>query len=180
MPLPPLSDDGLLPPGDHPLTILELRGSYLVTGEGVAVPGWDSAWRAQLVDNLELFVRQLWQAGVERIFVNGSFVTSKGKPGDVDAYFECTFAGYPYMLVSLLALEPALPWDLTRRPIDPESGDAKPVMWHLYRVEVFPHFTDYPTGTGVFDEHGQELDMPGTFRRDKASFKPKGLIQLVR
>src|SRR5688572_2853906 len=89
MGLPQLTADGLLPPGDHQLTIAELRQSYLVTGEGLNLPGWDNAWRAQLVDNLEPFVRQLWQVGVERIFVNGSFVTSKPQPEDIDAYFEC-------------------------------------------------------------------------------------------
>jgi len=71
MVLPNFTAEGLLPPGDHELTIGELRASYLVTGEGVDAPEWDSDRRAQLVDNVELFVRQLWQVGVNRIFVNG-------------------------------------------------------------------------------------------------------------
>ena len=77
MDLPRLTTEGLLPTGDYPLTVSELRESYLVTGEGSVSPSWDRAWRAQLVDNLELFVRQLWQVGVDRIFVDGSFVTSR-------------------------------------------------------------------------------------------------------
>ena len=148
MGLPSFTTDGLLPSGDHVLTIAELRQSYLVTGEGLDVPGWESVWRAQLVDNLELFVRQLWQVGVERIFVNGSFVTRNPKPGDLDAYFECESTRFGHVLVGLLQSDPPLPWDLTRRPIDPDSGDPKPLMWHQYRVELFPHFPDDPVPTG--------------------------------
>src|SRR4051794_40267750 len=170
MPLPPLTVAGLLPPGDHLLTIAELRQS----GEGVDVPGWDSIWRAQLVDNVELFVRQLWQVGVERIFVNGSFATSRPIPGDLDAYFECELDQFPRILVRLFQLEPTLPWDLTHRPIDVASSLGKPVMWHRYRVELFPSFIDYPTPTGIFDEHGNELELAELFRRDKLSFRPKG------
>lgn len=179
MPLPRLTLDGLLPPGDHPLTIDELRQSYLVTGEGLNVPGWDSTWRAELVDNLEMFVRQLWLVGVGRIFVNGSFVTAKPDPGDVDAYFECTLATYAMTLVRLMQTEPTLPWDIAHRPIDPVSLRGKPVMWHRYRVEMFPHFTDYPNRTGIFDEDGRELELAEMFRRDKGSFRLKGVIQIV-
>jgi hypothetical protein len=180
MALPQFTPDGLLPAGDHLLTIGELRRSYLVTGEGIDVPGWDSALRAQLVDHLELFVRQLWQVGVERIFVNGSFVTSKPQPGDIDAYFECTLTDYPLTLIRLMLLEPSLPWDLAHRPIDPGSQEPKPVMWHRYRVEVFPHFTDYPNLTGIFDEDGNEFELADLFRRDKNSLRLKGVIQIVR
>jgi hypothetical protein len=171
---------GLLPAGDHVQTITELRQSYLVTGEGIGLPGWDQSWRAKLVDNLELFVRQLWQVGVERIFVNGSFVTAKPDPGDVDAYYECEATQYPRILVGLLQAAPRLPWDLLRRRIDPTSGVLKPQMWHEYRVEIFPHFTDHPQPTGVRDERGSNLYFPTLFRRDKETGRPKGVIQIIR
>jgi hypothetical protein len=115
MPLPSFTTFGLLPPGDHPLTITELRQSFLVSGQGADVPTWGNSWRGQLVDNLELFVRQLWQVGVERIFVNGSFVTGKPDPGDIDAYVECTLTDYPLILARLMLLEPLLPWELAHR-----------------------------------------------------------------
>jgi hypothetical protein len=132
------------------------------------------------VDNLELFVRQLWQVGAERIFVNGSFVTAKPSPGDIDAYFECEVNQYPHIIVGLLQQEPTLPWDLTRRPIDRRSGQPKPVMWHVYRVEIFPHFTDHPQPTGVHDDAGNNLYFPTLFRRDKETGRPKGVIQIIR
>jgi len=180
MGLLPFTANGLLPIGDHVLTFAELRESYLVTGEGLKSPTWDSTWRAQLVDNLEMFVRQLWAVGAERIFVNGSFVTNKPDPGDIDAYFECETTSYPRMLVGLLQSEPSLPWDLTRRRIDRATNEMKPIMWHEYRVEIFPHFTDHPVPTGVHDERGDNLYFPQLFRLDKATRRPKGVIQIIR
>jgi hypothetical protein len=137
-------------------------------------------WRAQLVDNLEPYVRQLWQAGVERIFVNGSFVTSKGRPEDIDAYFECETTQYARILVGLLQSEPLLPWDLVRRRIDRATNQPKPIMWHEHRVEIFSHFTDHPVPTGVRDDRGDNLYFPALFRRDKFTGRPKGVIQILR
>ena len=48
-----------LPPGDYPLTIEELRDSFLVGGPQGAGRGWDAAWRLKLVNNLEILARQL-------------------------------------------------------------------------------------------------------------------------
>src|SRR5205823_1681034 len=149
MVLPPFTSDGLLPPGDYPLTIDELRASYLISGEGVGVPEWDVPWRARLANNLGLFTGQLWQVDVERIFVDGSFVTDKPRPGDIDVYFECELARLPWMIIGLTQQEPRLPWDWVQRSIDPESRIPKPRMWHEYRIEVFPHLVDQPQPTGI-------------------------------
>jgi hypothetical protein len=180
MNLPRFTVDGLLPDGDYPLSLAELRESYLVTGDGVGEPTWDAAWRAQLVDNLELFIRQLWQVGVERIFVNGSFVIGRPHPNDIDAYFECETTRFANIIVGLSQLEPPLPWDWTHRPIDPATGIPKPRMWHRYRVELFPHFVDQPIVTGIRDEYGNELLFPALFRRDRDTSLPKGIIQIIR
>ncbi len=87
--LPLFTAGGVLPPGDHRLTLEELRSSHLVTGSTHAAPTWDSAWRGHLVDNLRLLVEPLWQVGIDRIFVDGSFVEDKDHPNDIDGYFEC-------------------------------------------------------------------------------------------
>jgi len=50
---------------------------------------WDTQWRRQLVENLGVLVRQLWQVGVTNVFVDGSFVENKDRPNDIDGYFEC-------------------------------------------------------------------------------------------
>jgi hypothetical protein len=68
VPLPPFTEEGLLPAGDYPLTLDELRASFLVTGVGVASTTWDAPWRARLVDGLAVLVGQLWQVGIDQNF----------------------------------------------------------------------------------------------------------------
>lgn len=86
--VPPFTSAGVLPVGDDRLTMDEPRASRLVTGEGVDSPTWDAGWRGILVDNLKVVVGQLWTVGIDRIFVDGSFVEDKDHPNDVDGYFE--------------------------------------------------------------------------------------------
>lgn len=180
MALPELTSDGLLPPGDHDLTIEQLRRSYLVTGVGLDVAGWDVVWREHLVDNLEVFVRQLWDVGVDRVFVAGSFVTWRPRPGDIDGYFECEATRLAWIIVELSQLQPHLPWDWMHRPVDPSTGIPKPLMWHRYRVELFPHFTDYPAPTGIVDRYGNALFFPAAFRTDRDTLQPKGVVRIIR
>jgi Family of unknown function (DUF6932) len=61
MSLPAFTGEGLLPAFDFSVTVDELRASYLVTGDGIDSPTWDGAWRASLVNNLEVLIKQLWQ-----------------------------------------------------------------------------------------------------------------------
>lgn len=86
--LPPFDARGVLPPGDYSLTISQLRASVLVVGGPGCAPNWNSERRAWLVDQLELLVRPLWQVGIERIWIDGSFVENAASPGDIDGYFE--------------------------------------------------------------------------------------------
>ena len=89
--LPPFTDDGLLPPRDYVLSLEDLAESLLVAGPAPTEKNWqwDTQWRKQLVENLGVLVRQLWQVGVSRVFVDGSFVEDKDHPNDIDGYFEC-------------------------------------------------------------------------------------------
>ncbi len=89
MALPPFTPDGLLPPGDYPMSFAELRDSYLVTGKGVRSSTWDAAWRRHLIDNLEKLVSELWQVGIDNVFADGSFAEEKDHPNDIDRYFVC-------------------------------------------------------------------------------------------
>jgi hypothetical protein len=81
--------DGMLPPGDYPMTFQQLRSSLLIRGPTLPIEGWDTPWRSQLIDGLEVMVRQLWQIGVTDVFVDGSFVEDKVHPNDIDGYFVC-------------------------------------------------------------------------------------------
>ena len=73
--LPEFNSDGLLPPGDYPLSPEELARSFLVAGpsDHDRYPEWDDDWRGKLVFNLSILVEQLWQVGITEIFVDGSF-----------------------------------------------------------------------------------------------------------
>ena len=86
--LPEFTPAGLLPPGDYPLTLQQLRTSVLVDGPGGA-RRWDTEWRLQLVENLAILASQLWQVGVRDIYIDGSFVEDKAHPNDIDGYFTC-------------------------------------------------------------------------------------------
>jgi len=73
MSLPSFNEEGLLPIGNYPLTFPQLLESHLVTGTGHSET-WDRTWRGTLVNNLEIMVLQLWDVGIDRVFIDGSFV----------------------------------------------------------------------------------------------------------
>jgi hypothetical protein len=180
--LPPFTNEGVLPVGDYPLTLSELRTSHLVTGSGLVSPHWDVAWRAELVDGPEVLVGQLWQVGIDRIFVDGSFVEDKDHPNDIDGYFECDLR----YLVSrrlendLNALDPykVWTWKPSSRLPDANSAKRQLPMWHRYRVEMYPHVPGLMTG--IRDQHGNDLEFPAAFRISRQAFTPKGVVQIVR
>jgi len=179
-PLPPFDANGLLPQGEYVLTLDGLRASYLVTGDGVTSPSWDSAWRARLVASLEVLVKQLWQVGIDQIFVDGSFVEDKDHPNDIDGYFECDAR---YLLSGRLqsdlnALDPHKVWTWSpssRRP-DPNSLKRQLPIWHQYRVELYPHLPGVPCG--IRDRYGNDLEFPSAFRLSRRNDLPKGVVRI--
>ena len=128
--LPPFTTDGLLPPGDYPLTLDDLRSSSLVTGEGVVSATWDAVWRATLVENLGVLARQLWTIGITEIYINGSFVEDKDHPNDIDGYFEVSLMELAsgHLAASLNALDPYTiwTWSPSSRVIDPGRTHLNP------------------------------------------------------
>lgn len=75
--LPPFDDYGNLPPGIHRSSVAELCARF---GNG-------SEERKAEIAELELFIDAAREAGVRRLLVNGSFVTGKLSPNDVDVVF---------------------------------------------------------------------------------------------
>ena len=67
---------GALPNGDHRATLEEIEGRFGFTPR-----------RHWLLKGLRAAVKALWAAGVEDIFIDGSFCTEKLDPGDVDGYW---------------------------------------------------------------------------------------------
>lgn len=77
--IPPLNDDGFLPPGRWGATLDEVRDRF-ATGP--------TPRRAEVWAEFEQALALLRSAvRVSRVWLGGSFLTSKAEPGDVDAVF---------------------------------------------------------------------------------------------
>jgi|SRR5581483_6499614 len=180
--LPPFDQDGLLPVGDYPVTLDELRASHLVTGQGAVSQPWDAAWRARLVDGLAVLVRQLWMVGIDQIYVDGSFVEDKAHPNDIDGYFECDlrYLATGQLERDLNSLDPHKIWTWlpSSRMPEPNSAKRQLPMWHRYRVELYPHYPGLPSG--IRDQYGNMLPFPAAFRLTRGSYKPKGIVKILK
>ncbi len=72
--IPAFNDKGYLPPGLHQATVKEIHARF----------GRDSGLRRVQMESLRWLVELARRAGARRIVVNGSFVTDKLEPNDVD------------------------------------------------------------------------------------------------
>lgn len=154
--------------------------SHLVVGSGreERTPNWDIEWRRRLVINLGILVRQLWEVGIDRIFVDGSFVDDKEHPNDIDGYFECDLERLTSgdLARELNRQDPhqVWTWDPASRRASRGHRKRQLPMWHVYRVELYPH---YGQPSGIRDEFGQELQFPAAFRRSRDG-RPRGIIRV--
>jgi hypothetical protein len=74
MPIPPFLENGLLPEGLHMSDLAEVEERF----------GRSSARRRELFERLILFMDLARHCGAIKILIDGSFVTAKPEPGDVD------------------------------------------------------------------------------------------------
>jgi hypothetical protein len=72
--IPHFNEDGYLPPGIHRAALEEIAARF----------GQESEIRQVQMESLRWLVDLARRAGVQRIVVNGSFVTDKLEPNDVD------------------------------------------------------------------------------------------------
>jgi hypothetical protein len=77
LPIPPFDERGYLPSGIYETDSVEFNRRF----------GFNS-YRQQLLTGLETALISLKQAGCERVYIGGSFVTDKAEPGDIDGCFE--------------------------------------------------------------------------------------------
>jgi hypothetical protein len=113
--IPDCNDDGYLPPGIHPAALDEIAFRF----------GQESELRQVQMESLRCLVDLARRAGVKRIVVNGSFVTGKLEPNDVDC---------------VLLIGPDFP-----RDPDAESellAGLPFINLELVDVEGFRHFTE--------------------------------------
>jgi hypothetical protein len=97
--IPPLNEHGYLPPGVHQATLDEVIARF---GDG-------SEERRAEAESLRWLVPLCEQAGITRILINGSFVTDRLEPMDVDVVL---LEGPNYRTLSPAAdkLHPGLPY----------------------------------------------------------------------
>ena len=139
--MPQFDADGLLPPGVH-------WGNWDELTDRLG----NNPWRQHLMTGLRSALDNLKSAGCRTVYINGSFVTSKGLPNDYDACWE--EAG-----VDPEALDPVL---LT---FDPGRATQKA----KYLGELFPASIIADTGGLSFLEF---------FQTDKDTGRTKGIIAI--
>ena len=89
-----------MPSGVHDATLEELRDKL----------GWGQR-RKNLLDGLEIALRLMGNCGIKRVYLDGSFVTDKNRPGDIDGCYDippCT---------NLSAMYPIWPWTFPNRAV---------------------------------------------------------------
>ena len=67
---------GALPPGNHQATLEQIRKRLGFTPR-----------RRWLLKGLRAAIEAFWAAGIEEIYIDGSFCTEKPDPGDIDGYW---------------------------------------------------------------------------------------------
>jgi hypothetical protein len=83
--IPPFDDRGFLPPGIHTATLAEIEDRF----------GREPELRRVQMESLRRMMELAVRAGVERIVLNGSFVTDIMEPNDVDCVLLLA-ADYPH------------------------------------------------------------------------------------
>jgi hypothetical protein len=132
---------GELPPGMHTATLAEVEAVLVTTPR-----------RRQLFEGLQRAVQNLRAAGVRRVFIDGSFVTTKADPNDVDGCWKWTEA------VNLDLLDPVLL----------DFAQARQAMREKYGVDFF---------LATWIEAGSGLTFLDFFQRNRSD-DPKGIVQL--
>ena len=171
---------GVLPAGDYPMTLGGLRRSILIEGP----PGrtmWDGPWREWLLDQFATLVGQLWGVGVGEIYLAGSFVSDRDRPGDIDGYFVCERAAYKTRTLhrALNELGPFRHWTWRNEHRSPApDGRLKLPFWHHHRVELYPYYGQ--PRSGFLDRQGNDLATPDLFRMVRETHEPRGVVRLIR
>ena len=142
--IPAFDQDGNLPPGIHVATWKELQERFAKT-----------AHRSVLLRRLRRAASILRSVGCTRIYIDGSFVTSKPKPNDVDVAWEP--AGVD--VAKLLALE----------PVFGDFADQRSAQKAKFSAEFFPSSAAADLAGSTFLEF---------FQIDKSTSKAKGIIAI--
>lgn len=139
--IPEFTADGLLPQGVHPATLGEVLERF-----------GGNERRERLLMGLVEALRLLRAAGCRRVYINGSFVTSKELPNDIDVCWDIEG-------VDADALD----------PVFFDFDDGRAAQKARFGSEFFPaQVPEGVTGRAFLD----------FFQADKQTGEPKGIIKL--
>ncbi len=116
--IPEFNDDRYLPPGVHLASLDEIAARF----------GRESEIRQAQMDSIRWLVDMAKKAGVQRLILNGSFVTDAVEPNDVDCALLLA-ADFPLDPAAAADLSEALPF------VDLHMAEAKEfaiLVEHLY------------------------------------------------
>lgn len=165
---------------DYEATFAELWDSLLIKGPLEDRPvSWDEPWRRTLLGNAEGLVRQLWAVGITTIYLDGSFVTRKGHPADIDGCFRVEVADYESgeLEKRLNKAAPKTVWGWTTESMIMIGGKQKLKMWGSYKVELWPFADELPGGINTSEGL---IPLPDGFRLERFLPVDKGLILLKK
>ncbi len=129
LPIPSLSQSGLLPPGDHECTLAEVEATFVY-----------NVRRRNLWQQLLSYLNELRSFDrITAIYLDGSFVTDKAAPGDIDI---------------VVKFESIIAWVLLQTA-RPELFASKAIK-QQYELDVYPHADNLRAG---------ETDIVEVFRR---------------
>ena len=143
MVIPNVDQNGNLPPGEHAATWQEFSQHYAT-----------NTHRATLIGGLRAALTALHSSGCQTAWIDGSFVTSKTQPNDIDIAWDDSTAD----INQLKQLEPTL-LDFTNR---------RAAQKHKFGCECFP-------ATWQADPNG--LTFLEYFQHDRNN-KPKGIVRI--
>ncbi len=139
--IPAFDRRGNLPPGIHRASWKELARRYGTTPH-----------RQKLLSGLEAACQELRRAGCRRVYVNGSFVTSKGGPADFDGCWSVAET-------DLSKLDPVLQ----------DLSNGRAAQKAKYFGELFPaELPEGATGKSFLE----------FFQRDRQTREAKGIVEL--
>ena len=98
---------------------------------------------------------------------------------DNDGYFECDLkqlaSGQLERELNLLDPFKVWTWDPSSRRSYRGYPKRQLPMWHVYRVELYPHVGQL---SGIRDRFGYELEFPSAFRQSRRNSQPKGIVKI--
>jgi len=136
MPLPDFNEAGELPPGEHEATLDEIEQRF----------GRANARRRRLMDGLRRAAANLADAKVRKIWVDGSFITNKATPNDIDGVWDSR-PGVDYAV------------------LDPVFLGTRAEMKEKYGLDFFPNVI----------EAGSGKPFPAFFQTNSL-LEPKGIV----